>query len=88
MLLNKIHKRLHDVSRRPVISNSGLDTENISCFVVYHFKPLAQKVKFYIIGTNDFLCKLTSLPPLSDDIILCTIDVAGPNIYPNTPHDE
>ena len=88
MLLNKIHKRLHDVSRRPVISNSGLDTENISCFVVYYFKPLAQKVKFYIIDTNDFFCKLTSLPPLSNDVILCTIDVVGSNIYPNIPYEK
>ena len=29
---------------------------------------------------------MASLPPLPDDIILCTIDVAG--LYPNIPHDE
>ena len=29
---------------------------------------------------------MTSLPPLSDDVILCTIDVVG--LYPNIPHDE
>ena len=34
----------------------------------------------------DFLRKIASLPPLPDDIILCTIDVAG--LYPNIPLDE
>ena len=31
-LLPKIHKRLHDVPGRPVISNCGFYTENISSF--------------------------------------------------------
>ena len=87
-LFNKIDKRLHVVSRRPVVSNSSFDTENNSSFIEYHLKPLAQKVKFYIIDTNDFFCKLTSLPPLSNDVILCTIDVVGSNIYPNIPYDK
>ena len=71
---------------RPVISNSGFYTENISSFIEYHLKPLAQNVKSYIRDTNDFLSKLASLPPLPDDVILCTIDVVG--LYPNIPHDE
>ena len=33
-----------------------------------------------------FRKRLGSLPNLPDDIILCTIDVAG--VYPNIPHDE
>ena len=82
----KIHKRLHDVPGRPVISNSGFYTENISSFIEYHLKPLAQNVKSYIKYTNDFLSKLASLPPLPDDVILCTIDVVG--LYPYRPHDE
>ena len=44
-LLPKIHKRLHDVPGRPVISNCGYYTENISSFLDYHLQPLAQKVK-------------------------------------------
>ena len=71
---------------RPVFSNSGFYTENITSFVEYHLKPLAQNVKSYIKDTNDFLPKLASLPPLPDDVILCTIDVVG--LYPNIPHDE
>ena len=46
-LLPKIHKRLHDVPGRPVISNCGYYTESISSFLDYHLQPLAQKVKSY-----------------------------------------
>ena len=34
----------------------------------------------------DFLNKLRSLPKLPDNIILCTIDVAG--LHPNIQHEE
>ena len=85
-LLPKIHKRLHNVPGRPVISNSGYYTENISSFLDYHLQPLAQVVKSYIKDTNEFLKKLHSLPKLPDDIILCTMDIVG--LYPNIPHEE
>ena len=68
---------------RPVISNSGFYTENISSIIEYHLKPLPQNVKSYIKDTNDFLA---SLSPFPDDVILCTIDVVG--LYPNIPHDD
>ena len=71
---------------RPVTSSSGYYTKNISAFLEFHLKPLAQKVRSYIKDTNDFLRKITNLPPLPDDIILCTTDVVG--LYPNIPHDE
>ena len=43
-LLPKIHKRLHDVPGRPVISNCSIYTENIFSFLEYHLQPLAQRV--------------------------------------------
>ena len=64
-LLPKIHKRLHNVPGRPVISNSGYYTENMSAFLEYHLKPIAQKIKSYIRDTNDFLRKLDALPSLT-----------------------
>ena len=85
-LLPKIHKRLHDVPGRPVISNCNYYTENISSFLDFHLQPLARGVKSYIKDTNHFLKKLRSLPNLPDDIILCTVDVVG--LYPNIPHEE
>ena len=53
-LLTRIHKRLHDVPGRPVISNCGYYTEYISSFLDYHLQPLAQKVQSYIKDTNHF----------------------------------
>ena len=85
-LLLKIHKRFDNVPGQPIISNSGYYKKNISAFLEFHLKTLAQKVKSYIKDTNDFLRKMASLPPLPDDIILCTIDVVG--LHPNIPHDE
>ena len=85
-LLPKIHKRLHDVPGRPVISNCGFYTENISSFLDFHLQPLAQKVKSYIKDTNHFLKKIKELGQLPEGAILCTIDVVG--LYPNIPHDE
>ena len=85
-LLLKIHKRLHNVPGRPVISSSSHFTENSSSSIDFRLKPLAQKVKSYIQDTNDFLKKIANLPPLPDDLILCTIDVVG--LYPNIPHEE
>ena len=85
-LLPKIHKRLHNVPGRPVISNSGFFTENISAFLEYHLKPLSQKVNSFIKDTNDFLKKLNEVRDLPDEFILCTIDVVG--LYPNIPHKE
>ena len=84
--LPKIHKRLKAVPGRPVVSNSGYHTENISAFLDFHLQPLAKKVKSYIKDTNHFLRKLRDLPDLPDDAIFCTLDVTS--LYPNIPHDE
>ena len=85
-LLPKIHKRLHNVPGRPVISNCGFYTENISAFLDFHLQPLAKQVKSFIKDTNDFLKKLRDLPPLPYDFLLCTVDVVG--LYPNIPHED
>ena len=85
-LLPKIHKRLFNVPGRPVISNSGYFTENISAFVDHHLQPLSKQVKSFIKDTNDFLQKLEGLTDLPDDFLLCTVDVIG--LYPNIPHKE
>ena len=44
-LLPKNHKWLHNVPGRPLISNFGYYTENISSFLDYNFQPLAKKVE-------------------------------------------
>ena len=85
-LLPKIHKRLYDVPGRPVISNCGFYTENISSFLDFHLQSLAQKVKSYIKDTNHFLRKIKELGQLPEGKILYTIDVVG--LYRNIRHDE
>ena len=47
-LLLKIHKRLHDVSGRPVISNCDYYTENMSSFLDIDLQSLTREVKSYI----------------------------------------
>ena len=76
-LLPKIHKRLHNVPGRPVISTSGYYTKNISSFLDHCLQSLGHVVKYYIKGTNKFLKGLCSLPKLPDGIILCSMDVEG-----------
>ena len=58
-LLPKIHKRLHDVPGKPVISNCGYYTENISSFLDYHSLRKSNRT-----FTNHFLSKLKSLGKL------------------------
>ena len=60
-LLPKIHKRLENVPGRPVISNCGFYTENVSAFLDFHLQPLTRVSKSYIKDTNHFL-KKTSVP--------------------------
>ena len=64
-LLPKICKRLHNVPGRPVISNSGYYTENISSFLDHHLQPLAQAVKSYIKDTNEFLKRAPFSPKVT-----------------------
>ena len=71
---------------RPVISNCGYYTENISSFLDYHLQPQTQKVKPYIKDTNHFLSKLKSLGKLPQGVILCVNDIIG--LYPNIAHSE
>ena len=85
-LLPKIPKRLHNVPCRPVISNCGLYTENISSLLDHHLEPVAQKVNSFIKDTNHFLQKIKSLGQLPEGAILCTIDVVG--FFPNIPIEE
>ena len=84
--LPKIHKRLHNVPSRPVISNCGYYTENILSFLDYHLQPLAKKNESYIKDTNHFLKRVKGLGSLPKNAILCTIDIIV--LYPNIPHEE
>ena len=75
-----------NVPGRPVISNCGFYTENISSFLDHHLQPIAQKGNPFIKDTSHFLWKIKSLGQLPEGAILYTIDVVG--LYPNIPHEE
>ena len=83
-LLPKIHKRLHNVPGRPVISNCGTPTEKASEFLDYHLKPIMQRGKSYIKDSGDFINKIKSLQNFPEGAILVTVDVIG--LYPSIPH--
>ena len=72
-LLPKIHKHLHNVPGRPVNSNCGFCTENISSFLDH----LLRRLKYYIKDTNHFLNKIKKLGSLPVGAMLCTMDVVG-----------
>ena len=65
-LLSKIHKRLENVPRPPVISNCGTPTVKVSEFLDYHLKLTVQSAKPYIKDTSDFLRKLNELGKLPE----------------------
>ena len=63
----KIHKRLHNVPGRPVISNCGSPTEKCSEFLDHHLKPIMQKGWSYIKDSGDFINKTKNLSTIPDN---------------------
>ena len=56
--LPKTHKSMHNIPGRPMISNCGFYTEDISAFLDHQLKPIAIQVKSYIKEINNILKKL------------------------------
>ena len=83
-VLPKIHKRLSDVTGRPVISNCGMPTEKVSEFLDYHLKPVMQDGKSYIRDSGYFLEMIYNISTLQETSLLVTADVVG--LYPSIPH--
>ena len=73
-LLPKIHKWLHDMPGRPVISNCGTPTEKISEFLDRQLKPIMQKSWSYIKDSDDFKRKIKNLTDIPAGAILVTAD--------------
>ena len=80
-LLPKIHKRLHNIPGRPVISNCGFYPENIFSFTNY-----SSESEIIHKGYKSLFAEIKSLDQLPEGAILNTIDVVG--LYPNIPHEE
>ena len=84
-LLPKIHIRLSNVPRRPVISNCGTPIERASEFLDHHLKPVMQNGKSYIRDSSDFISKIKDLNNIPQGALLVTADVV--ELYPSIPHD-
>ena len=80
--LPKIHKKLHNIPGRPVISNCGTPTEKSSEFLDYHLKPLMQRGWSNIKDPGDSI-KKTQNGSIPENAILVTADVVG--LYPSIP---
>ena len=85
-LLPKIHKGLSNVKGRPVISNCGTSTNNVSEYLDYHLNPLVSQSRSYVKDTNNFLSNIGNIGTIPEGAILCTVDVVG--LYPSIPHRE
>ena len=85
-LLPKIHKRLFNVSGRPVISNCGSPTEKVSEFLDSHLKNIMRESWSYIKDSNDFIKKTKNLKDIPQDALLVTAVVVG--LYPVGIHSS
>ena len=66
-----------NVPVRPVISNNGTSTENISSYLDYHLKSLIPNVRYILEDTIDFANRIQDLSDLPENSILVSFDVVG-----------
>ena len=83
--LPKVHKKVFNVSGRPVISYCGIPTEKAPKFLDHHLKPVMQSSSSYIKHSGDFLKKIKQIGNVRENSILVTADVVG--LYPSIPHE-
>ena len=84
-LLPKIHKRLSNLTGRPVISNCDTPTEKVSEFLDSHMQPIMRKDWPYTKDSQDFINESRKLRKIPDNAILVTADVVG--LCPSIPHN-
>ena len=80
-LLPKIHKilRMFQAGQQSILARTAL-------LFSFPFETVGTKRKFYIDDTNDVLKQIENPPYLTDDFVLCTIDIVS--LYPYIPHEE
>ena len=83
--LPKIHKKLHNVTGLPVISNCATLTEKCLELLDYHLKPLMKKGQLYIKDSSDFIKKAQNLSLIPENANLVMADLVG--LDPRIPHE-
>ena len=81
----KVHKNPAHPPGRPIVSGIGSLTSNISTFVDFFIRPIAEELPSFVKDTGHLITLLESLAPLPADCILVTFDVEA--LYTNVPHD-
>ena len=76
-ILPKILKRTSNVPRRPVISNNGTATENISAFLDFHLKNIVSTILHILEDIRDFLQRLNQIGDIPGNALLVSFDVVG-----------
>ena len=90
-ILPKIHKELEKWPSpsmppgRPIVSDCGSESKNISKFIEFHIKSKANQHPAFLKDTDDFLSKVRSIETSPSDLLI-TLDVD--NMYTNICVDE
>ena len=69
-LLHRIHERTSNVPGRPVISNNGTATENISAFLDFHLKNIVSIIPHILEDTRDSLQRLNQIGDIPENALL------------------
>ena len=81
-VLPKIHKQYQETlpvgyPGCPIVSACNSYTENISKYLDYILQPYMKTLPSYVKDTTDFICKIKSVPNLSKNSLLITLDVTS-----------
>ena len=85
-LLPKMHKKTSNEPGRPVISNNGTATENISAFLDFHLNNIVSTIPHILEDTRDFLQRLNQIRDIPGNALLVSFDMVS--LYPHIPHKE
>jgi hypothetical protein len=80
-LLPKIHKENNP--GRPIVSDNGHPTENISEFIDFHLRSFVENLPSHIKDTTDYLKKMENVT-IPENTTLVTMDVTS--LYTNISH--
>ncbi|XP_068099729.1 uncharacterized protein [Hyperolius riggenbachi] len=84
--LPKVHKGTAPLKFRPIISGTDSVTQPLARFVDFHLQPLVQSLPAYLKDTGHFLQRLTAIEEVSDEMLLCTMDISS--LYTSIPNSE
>ncbi|XP_053374092.1 uncharacterized protein LOC128546786 [Mercenaria mercenaria] len=90
-ILPKIHKDINSelplgYPGRPIVSGYNSVTEGISEYIDNILKPHMEALPSYVKDSTDFIKKLGSMPNISPNAFLVTMEVSS--LYTNIPHDD